>query len=473
MICPNCGAEIPDGQLICEKCGTEIKIVPNFDAVVDETIHENLSHIVEVVSHETAQDTLKRRRMEEQARRRRKIRMLLLGMALGAVLVTAAVIIIENRIHHSQSYYVGLAYRDAQEGNYDAAVADLDSAIGMTDSMDANLFMEKAGYQFSAGRIKDSIATLNSIIKDPGMSDAEIINAYQKIIDEMSSENDYEGIEQLIKYCGNSKVQDHFSDYLVFEPEFDTASGSYEDYLTLTLSEKGSGSIFYTLDGTKPTNASVLYTKPIVLKSGTYTVTAITINKFGVESIVIRRHYTIADSRPAAPDVTTVSGTYHSPTMIKVEPPMQGSVYYTTDGTDPTLDSSEYISPISMPYGNSSFRFATILSNGISSDIVECDYSYSPTGSVSRDDAPNYIIVVLIKRGEISGVDGTVTGSTSRYTYQYVQTSSVSGYGNFYIYNEVLNDDLGNSALTGRQFAVNISNGTVNLYSGGKLTSLE
>ena len=31
MKCPNCGNELEEGKLLCEHCGEEVKIVPDFD----------------------------------------------------------------------------------------------------------------------------------------------------------------------------------------------------------------------------------------------------------------------------------------------------------------------------------------------------------------------------------------------------------------------------------------------------------
>ena len=47
MKCPHCGAEIPEGYMLCEKCGTEIQIVPDFDTEVENSITETLTNIVE------------------------------------------------------------------------------------------------------------------------------------------------------------------------------------------------------------------------------------------------------------------------------------------------------------------------------------------------------------------------------------------------------------------------------------------
>ena len=52
MKCPKCGYEIPEGHLLCEKCGSEIKIVPDFEIDVENSISETLSTIADDVSPE-------------------------------------------------------------------------------------------------------------------------------------------------------------------------------------------------------------------------------------------------------------------------------------------------------------------------------------------------------------------------------------------------------------------------------------
>ena len=46
MTCPKCGAKIEEGMLLCSKCGTEIKYVPDFDPRVENSISETLSGVV-------------------------------------------------------------------------------------------------------------------------------------------------------------------------------------------------------------------------------------------------------------------------------------------------------------------------------------------------------------------------------------------------------------------------------------------
>lgn len=49
MKCPNCGYEIAEGYLYCEKCGMEIQIVPVFEPEIENSITETLSTVAEEI----------------------------------------------------------------------------------------------------------------------------------------------------------------------------------------------------------------------------------------------------------------------------------------------------------------------------------------------------------------------------------------------------------------------------------------
>ena len=49
MKCPNCGYEMSDEHLYCEKCGNEIQIVPDFEPELENSITETLSTVGEEI----------------------------------------------------------------------------------------------------------------------------------------------------------------------------------------------------------------------------------------------------------------------------------------------------------------------------------------------------------------------------------------------------------------------------------------
>ena len=47
MKCPNCGEKLKKDFLYCEKCGEEIRIVPDFEPEIENSIIETLSAVAE------------------------------------------------------------------------------------------------------------------------------------------------------------------------------------------------------------------------------------------------------------------------------------------------------------------------------------------------------------------------------------------------------------------------------------------
>ena len=57
MKCPNCGNELEEGKLLCENCGYEVKIVPDFDIELEDRLKESISSMMEDRSGLTARLT--------------------------------------------------------------------------------------------------------------------------------------------------------------------------------------------------------------------------------------------------------------------------------------------------------------------------------------------------------------------------------------------------------------------------------
>lgn len=75
----------------------------------------------------------------------------------------------------------------------------------------------------------------------------------------------------------------------------DVPSGLYATAQTVTLTKSGPGLIYYTLDGTTPTSASILYTAPITINATTV-LKAIVINSASEFSVVENKSYIIGVS---------------------------------------------------------------------------------------------------------------------------------------------------------------------------------
>jgi hypothetical protein len=139
----------------------------------------------------------------------------------------------------------------------------------------------------------------------------------------------------------------------VAAPVFSTASGSYTTSVNVAISDATSGAtIYYTTNGATPTTSSSVYSGPFVLSS-TATVQAIAVASGYTNSAVSAATYTIqtATSGNAAPLPTfsLAPGTYSSPQTLAISNVLSyAKIFYTTDGSTPTVNSTFYLGPISI-----------------------------------------------------------------------------------------------------------------------------
>ena len=115
---------------------------------------------------------------------------------------------------------------------------------------------------------------------------------------------------------------------------------SYKDE-TITLScTEPSAKIYYTLDGTEPSESSTLYKSPFKLDHNA-TVKAIAIGEGSANSYVAT--YKIDSYAVVAPTIS------YTNLMLNITTPTAGAkIYYTLDGTEPTAESTLYTAPVSL-----------------------------------------------------------------------------------------------------------------------------
>lgn len=464
MICPKCGKQIEEGSLFCSYCFTDIKIVPTYDSKVEQAVSEALEDVGKRVERETNRERSRSERDQQVARLRRRISLILCGVAAGVILMVGVFLVLERMSRSTESYYVARAYEKAGDGDYDGAVAEINAAIALkrSSSGGTQLLLTKSEYEAQAGDTDKALDTLQEII-DAAMDSSEVLGAYSRIIAIYSARGEYATIARLLRESSDAEVQSSFRQYMVYQPQFNPPSGSYEEELAVTLTTDGDGSIFYTLDGSRPTSASSLYSGPITLTPGLTRVTAIYINRYGVVSRSVSRLYNVMGDAVLldAPTVMPEGGTYSEEIRVTVDVPDHVDCYYTTDGTDPTEDSTLYKEPIPVPIGTTDYRFVLIGEDGIPGEITEVIYTRTQTESVTEADGPAIIIQSLIGLGEPMLSDGTVENGLARFVYAAQGRQTFYG-KDYYTYVELMQDTAGNSVHTGRSFAVDVTDGTAN-----------
>lgn len=137
----------------------------------------------------------------------------------------------------------------------------------------------------------------------------------------------------------------------VSAPIFDPAGGTYNTSQTVTISDSTPGAtIYYQINTGYPTTSSPVYTGPITVAANeTVWAMATAPNYFpsGYSGAI----YAIDPLAPqtAAPTFSVPAGTYTAPQTVTMSDATSGaSIYFTTDGSTPSGNSTPYTSPVTI-----------------------------------------------------------------------------------------------------------------------------
>lgn len=451
MKCLDCGYELEEGQLYCPKCGKEIQIVPDFEPEIEEKINGALEGITNQLIQSEEQQKKEEAQEKEEARRR--------AMNFYTTLAAAAVLILFacsislwNRLSNVETQ-LSKAEKAASKKNYAKAVEYTLQAVEKNGS-DMEVRNLLGTYYVLNGQIKNAVTTFKDIIA----LDKENEDAYRNLISIYEKEKNYTAINDLIRSGNSDKITNTFIKYIANPPQFNYPQGTYQERLPLKMTANTTGKVYYTLDGTEPDETSDIYTAPVFLENGIYTVRAFFVNDYGIKSETAVQIYQIHLQEAHEPEVNLDSGEYSRPQMITVTVPEGESVYYTVDGSTPTKDSIPYNNPIALPIGGSTYQFISYSEDGAASEVVRRDYAFIFEASLDLPSAVNFLIAGLIERGVISDINCSVPGKGGRNLY--VCSSAISiNQRNYYLMVEYYEDPSGVNTRTGNLYCVDAETG--------------
>lgn len=471
MKCPNCGSELEEEQLLCENCGYEVKIVPDFDIELEDQLKESISSMMEEMADDTSEQTSEKEFDDCFAKKFVRLSKLkIVVIALVVLMVAAggitafAVHMVNDYRYNSFDYQYDRAVVCAAHNNYSEAVSYLERALAIRPrDLDARFLLAK--YYEKNGQQQSTISLLGELLDiDPTYENRDEV--YDMLLGIYEAKKDYVKMSDVLAQCDIPRIVSKYNKYIASEPVFNKQGGVYEELISISLKGNTQGLVHYTLDGTTPTADSPVYETPILLEPGEYTIKAIFINMYGIESAVETQHYFINLSMPDDPVIDPASGNYKEPALIEVYRDYGTKVYYTTDGSAPNKDSLRYTDPIEMPYGISNFKFIAIDESGLTSKVVNRTYNLNIEANFDIDFALQVLRNNLWADGKLSDVDGHVPNKPGINQYK-VRTLFKKEDAIYYIIYEEYVDITGEVRDTNDIYALNVNTG--DLYQAYKV----
>ena len=205
--------------------------------------------------------------------------------------------------------------------------------------------------------------------------------------------------------CENEDYSDmatlDIESFKMFSPSISTDSVVSINSANVTLScQDSEAMIYYTIDGTEPTENSTLYT-------GTFTLErCATVKAAAIKDGFIMSDVTSLDVvvKVATPKIYYYNGGYATIIVSCV-----GTVHYTTDGTEPDENSVVYDTDFIRPGFNCTYKFKAFKEGCVSSDVA----------TLVVDD-------IQLLQPEISVVDGVVTIKNNSLEQEFTQSDDLA-----------------------------------------------
>ena len=458
MKCPNCGEKLKKDFLYCEKCGEEIRIVPDFEPEIENSIIETLSAVaeeMEPVSERIMEPDVETEFVLESDKNMKH--RIFIGGSLVCLLVLGFFAFFFIRNLYLEKYYA-IQVENAQllynQQNYEEAIGYYENALELDE--DTELMLSYADCLFEIGKVDQALSYYYAIIdKEP-----ENEKAYARIISIYEKEENYSEINKLLSSCGQQSIKTEFQSYMTAEPVFSYESGEYNHVIPLKIQTSTTGTVYYSMDGSDPRLSGIEYTSPLFLRYGEYLIKAVCINDFGLASEVVEAQYIIEGTQPEAPQVMPESGQFNLPQMISVEVPEGCTVYYTMDGSIPDENSYIYGEPIPMKEGVTNYRFVALSTDGVYSEVTARSYQLMVATNYTAVESVYRLRHRLVEKQLLLDVEGNLENLPGKNIYVYNSIQIVEN-KIFHVIYEYYQEGNSSRNMTGKIYGIDVSNGYV------------
>lgn len=295
----------------------------------------------------------------------------------------------------STDAYVTLGRELLEQAYFTRALEMLEVAVEREpNNVDALVLMGQAYTELD--RMDEAIAIYESLIEEIAPAHP---SAYRNLI-KIYQQQGYsaEALALMKRAAENANSTQEFTvmlrEYTPAAPTLSHQEGRYIDEIDVTITIPEGQTVYYSTDGTDPSESGLVYTAgtQIHIPEGKMTIKAIGFTENGTPSEQITANYTVIIPTPAAPKANYASGVYKKAPKVSLRPGSEDkkenekivAIYYTLDGRQATTESTLYDPehPIQLPIGDSRLRAIAVASNGKVS--YEMNVTYKVEGNLKR-----------------------------------------------------------------------------------------
>ena len=316
MRCPKCHAEIEEGYLYCKNCGEEIRIVPDYDPQVEDMLSGSLKDVVKEAQQNASEKAAGVQSAAGQSGEKTASNA---GAAASRKTEGTSRTAGNGRKRHSRK-------RRLTEGVLCICILAIAGLISVT-------LFRRNSYDYQ----------------------------YQLAV-KAAADND---ADRALKYLSRAMELEPDQTYMwLFKAQIEKDSGDRE---------AAEESCRYILSKLDPDNQEV-YTMLIemYIEEGDLDSVKDTLSRCPVQAV----KNSFADYIAAVPTASFADGIYYD--TMEIELDADGlEIYFTTDGTKPTVNSTKYEGPIRLTEGSNTIRAVAVSPKGVLSDEAIFSYEIS------------------------------------------------------------------------------------------------
>lgn len=316
MRCPKCHAEIEEGYLYCKNCGEEIRIVPDYDPQVEDMLSGSLKDVVKEAQQNASEKAAGVQSAAGQSGEKTASNA---GASASRKTEGTSRTAGNGRKRHSRK-------RRLTEGVFCICILAIAGLISVT-------LFRRNSYDYQ----------------------------YQLAV-KAAADND---ADRALKYLSRAMELEPDQTYMwLFKAQIEKDSGDRE---------AAEESCRYILSKLDPDNQEV-YTMLIemYIEEGDLDSVKDTLSRCPVQAV----KNSFADYIAAVPTASFADGIYYD--TMEIELDADGlDIYFTTDGTKPTVNSTKYEGPIRLTEGSNTIRAVAVSPKGVLSDEAIFSYEIS------------------------------------------------------------------------------------------------